>query len=65
MLLLMMSCINALTHKGSNCLDCRELVWLGFYRAFRGLLLSGFQVLGGEERQSLSKLVCKGFGVSK
>ena len=46
MLLLMMSCINALMHGGSNCLDCRELVWLWFYRALRGPLLSGLQVLG-------------------
>ena len=42
----MMSCIDALMHRGSNCLDYRELVWLGFYRALRGLLLSGLQVLG-------------------
>ena len=41
-----MSCINVLMHGGSNCLDCRELVWLWFYRALRGPLLSGLQVLG-------------------
>ena len=46
MLLLMMSCIDVLTCGGSNCLDCRDLVWLGFYRALRGPLLSGLQVLG-------------------
>ena len=42
----MMSCINVLMCRGSNCLDYRELVWLWFYRALRGLLLSGLQVLG-------------------
>ena len=46
MLLLMMSCVDVLMHGCRNCLDCRELVWLGFYRALRGLLLSGLQVLG-------------------
>ena len=46
MLLLIMSCVNALTYGGSNCLDCRELVQLWFYRALRGPLLSGLQVLG-------------------
>ena len=46
MLLLMMSCIDALMCRGSNFLDCRELVWLWFYRALRGPLLSGLQVLG-------------------
>ena len=45
MLLLMMSCVDVLMHRGSNCLDCRELVLLWFYRALRGLLLSGLQVL--------------------
>ena len=47
-----MSCINALMHGGSNCLDCRELVWLGFYRALRGPLLSGLQVLGGKKGEA-------------
>ena len=46
MLLLMMSCINVLTCGSSNCLDCRELVQLWFYRALRVPLLSGLQVLG-------------------
>ena len=34
-------------------------------RALRVPLLSGFLGSGGKERQSLSELVCKGFGVSK
>ena len=56
MLLLMMSCINALMHEGSNCLDCRELVWLWFYRALRGPLLSGLQGLGAKKGEAfLSK----------
>ena len=42
----MMSCVDTLTCRGSNCLDCRKLVWLGVYRALRGPLLSGLQVLG-------------------
>ena len=53
MLLLMMSCINVLTCGGSNCLDCRELVQLGFYRALRGPLLSGLQVLGVKKGEAL------------
>ena len=57
-LLLMMSCINVLMHGGSNCLDCRELVWLWFYRALRGLLLSSLQVLGVKKGKAfLSKYV--------
>ena len=42
----MMSYVNALMCRGSNCLDFGELVWLGFYRALRGPLLSGLWVLG-------------------
>ena len=42
----MMSCVDALTCGGSNCLDYIELVWLWFYRVLRGPLLSGLQVLG-------------------
>ena len=53
MLLLMMSCINALTYRGGNCLDYRELVWLGFYRAFRGPLLSGLLVLGAKKGEAI------------
>ena len=49
MLLLMMSCIDALMCGSSNCLDCRELVWLGFCRALRCPLLSGLQVLGAKK----------------
>ena len=47
-----MSCIDVLMHGGSNCLDCRELVWLGVYRALRGLLLSGLQVLGAKKGEA-------------
>ena len=46
MLLLMMSCIDVLTCRSNNCLDCGELVWLWFYKALRVPLLSGLQVLG-------------------
>ena len=49
MLFLMMSCIDALMCGGSDCLDCIELVWLWFYRALRGPLLSGLQVLGAKK----------------
>ena len=49
MLLLMMSCINALTCGGSNCLDCIELVQLWFCKTLRGPLLSGLQVLGAKK----------------
>ena len=65
MLLLMMSCIDALMHGGSNCLDYKELVQLWFCRALGGLLLSGLWVLGAKKGKALSELVCKGFGVSK
>ena len=44
-----MSCIDVLTHGGSNCLDCRELVQLWFYRALKGPLLSGLWVLGAKK----------------
>ena len=47
-----MSCVDALICRGSNCLDCGELVWLGFYRALRGLLLSGLQVLGAKKSEA-------------
>ena len=52
MLLLMMSYIDVLMHRGSNCLDCRELVWLGFYRALRDPLLSGLHVLGAKKGEA-------------
>ena len=52
MLLLMMSCINALTLGSSNCLDYRKLVQLWFYRALRVLLLSGLQVLGAKKSEA-------------
>ena len=42
----MMSCINVLMRRSSDCLDCIELVWLGVYRVLKGPLLSGLQVLG-------------------
>ena len=48
----MMSCIDALMCGDSNCLDCGELVQLGFYRALRGPLLSGLQVLGEKKGEA-------------
>ena len=52
----MMSCIDALMCRGSNCLDCIELIQLWFHRALRGLLLSGLWVLGAKKGEAfLSK----------